>query len=344
MNPTEILRAIFLPLTQLTVLLAIALFAVFATIGMNGGVLGIFVLILLLPPVFRFQMIVLEACARGEEPDPLDAEYFSWIGNAWSLFPLPLVVFITWAAIAAGIRFGEGAGLAVLLLAAALLPASLIVLVVTRSPLQSLNPLAILGVLRTAGVSFLIASAYLFLTSWLCLNLGPLPLVLANFIQLFLTFSFFSLTGTLVAPHRLFEDVYISDAVEPDEDELRAEAEKMRESAVNHAYGFVSRGNREGGFRHVMGEIAKDGDPAGAWAWYFNRMLGWENQQHALFFAQHYVRDALRHGEDVAALKVIMRCRLVDPGFKPFPEDRQAAIKAAETHRNIELADVLKRG
>ena len=118
----------------------------------------------------------------------------------------------------------------------------------------------------------------------------------------------------------------------------------MREDVVNHAYGFISRDNREGGFRHVIGEIEKDRDPAGAWAWYFNRMLGWDNQQHALFFAQHYVRDALRHGEDVAALKVIMRCRLVDSRFKPFPEDRQAAIEAAENNRNIELADVLKRG
>ena len=73
-------------------------------------------------------------------------------------------------------------------------------------------------------------------------------------------------------------------------------------------------------------------------------MLGWENQQHALFFAQHYIHDALRHGERVAALKAIMRCRLIDERFKPFPDDLPAAIAAAETTANMELAAVLKRG
>jgi hypothetical protein len=73
-------------------------------------------------------------------------------------------------------------------------------------------------------------------------------------------------------------------------------------------------------------------------------MLNWENKQHAMFFGQHHVADMLDHGEDIPALKAIMRCRLIDEAFKPFPEDVARAISAAETHRNIELAAVLKRG
>ena len=44
------------------------------------------------------------------------------------------------------------------------------------------------------------------------------------------------------------------------------------------------------------------------------------------------------------ALKVILRCRLIDAQFRPFPEDVPAAIEAAENSGNIELATVLKRG
>jgi hypothetical protein len=52
----------------------------------------------------------------------------------------------------------------------------------------------------------------------------------------------------------------------------------------------------------------------------------------------------LAHGERIPALKVIMRCRLIRDGFKPFPEDLPAAVQAAETSGNIELATVLKQG
>jgi hypothetical protein len=62
-----------------------------------------------------------------------------------------------------------------------------------------------------------------------------------------------------------------------------------------------------------------------------------------LFFAQHYIHDMLTHGERIPALKVIMRCRLIDEQFKPLPEDMPAAVQAAENSGNIELAAVLKQ-
>ena len=141
----------------------------------------------------------------------------------------------------------------------------------------------------------------------------------------------------------LFEEVGIPAPLEKTADEISGDVEKHRVGVLGHAYGFISRDNREGGFRHIMGEIDCDPDPVQAWAWYFGKMLGWENQQHALFFAQHYIRDALKHGDDVVALKVIMRGRLIDEQFRPAREDIPAAIGAAERHGNTELAAVLKR-
>jgi hypothetical protein len=51
----------------------------------------------------------------------------------------------------------------------------------------------------------------------------------------------------------------------------------------------------------------------------------------------------LKHGENIPALKVIMRCRLADEEFHPFRDDLPAAIEAAQRSGNIELAAVLKR-
>jgi hypothetical protein len=72
-------------------------------------------------------------------------------------------------------------------------------------------------------------------------------------------------------------------------------------------------------------------------------MLRWEQKEPALFFAQHYIHDMLQHGENIPALKAIMRCRLINQQFRPLQEDLQAAISAAESSGNIELAAVLKR-
>jgi hypothetical protein len=344
MKPAELARAALLPLTEPAVLLPLVLFALLAALGIYGGLIGLFLLVLLLPPVFRFQMLVLEATARGVKPEPLEAENFSFAGSGWALFPLPLVILVVWLAVAIAARFGETAQLLFLFAAAGVWPAILAVLAITRSPLQSINPVAIGRLLRACGGTFWIASVYLFVTGWLCLQLDALPLPLEILVQLMLSFSFFAVTGALIEPHGLVDDVYIPDAREPDAGDIRGDIEKNRVAVLGHAYGFISRDNRKGGFNHIMDAIGKDADPAAAWAWYFNRMLGWENQQHALFFAQHYIHDALQHGERVAAAKAIMRCRMVDERFRPFAEDVPAAIEAAQSVANHELAAVLKRG
>lgn len=344
MKPSDVGRAIAYPLTAPAVLVPLVVFWLLISFATWGGVLGLFLLFLVIPAVFRFQMIVLEARARGVEPATPGVEFFNWFGNAWSLFPAPISILLVWAILESGENFGLAAAGGTAFLASVFFPASLAVLAITHSPLQSLNPVAIAGLLGRCGSTLWIATAFLFLSCWLIYLSDLMPAMLGNFLQLLLSFSFFSLVGSLIEPFGVVDEVYLPDVVETSDEKLRDDIEKHRAGVLSHAYGFISRDNRQGGMRHVIADIGKDDDPAAAWAWYFDRMLGWENQQHALFFAQHYVRDALRHGEDITALKVIMRCRLVSAGFKPFSEDRQAAVAAAERHRNIELADVLKRG
>jgi hypothetical protein len=344
MKPSDIGRAIAYPLTAPAVLVPLVVFWLLISFATWGGVLGLFLLFLVIPAVFRFQMIVLEARARGVEPATPGVEFFNWFGHAWSLFPVPISILLVWAILESAENFGLAAAGGTAFLASVFFPASLAVLAITHSPLQSLNPVAIARLLGRCGSTLWVATAFLFISCWLMYLSQLMPAMLAGFVQLLLSFSFFSLVGSLLEPFGIVDEVYIPDALEKSTDELRSDIEKNRTDVLTHAYGFISRDNREGGIRHVVAEIAKESDPAAAWAWYFDRMLGWENQQHALFFAQHYVHDALRHGEDITALKVIMRSRLVGADFKPFPEDRQAAVAAAEHHRNIELADVLKRG
>lgn len=344
MKPIDILRAIVYPVTSTSVLVPLLVFWLAVSLAAWGGLLGLFLLFLVVPALLRFQMIVLEARARGAEPATPDIDFFSWFGNAWTLFPVVLSALGIWAVIGTGMKFGTQWAAVVSLVVSLLLPASLSILAITRSPLQSLNPVAIFRLIERCGVALLIASVYLEITGWLTYLSADLPFLLANFVQIFLIFSFFSVTGTLIEPYDLFEEVDIHAPLEKSAEEISSDVEKSRVAALGHAYGFISRDNREGGFQHIFSEIEKDPDPVAAWKWYFDRMLGWEQQQHALFFAQHYIHDMLAHGERIPALKVIMRCRLIDAHFKPAHDDIPAAVQAAESSGNIELAAVLKQG
>jgi len=197
--------------------------------------------------------------------------------------------------------------------------------------------------LRRCAATFWIAPVFLVLSAWLSLQAQALPMMLAILLQMFLSFAFFSLTGSLIEPFGLMADVSIPDALQAGEDEIAAVLEKERTAVLNHAYGFISRGNRAGGFKHVTRWAAASPDSAASWRWFFERMLAWENQEHALFFAQLYIHDMLQHGENIPALKVLMRCRLLSERFRPLSEDLRTVILAAETSGNTELAAVLKR-
>lgn len=352
MTPTDYLRAIVAPVVELSLLLPLLLF--WATFGFAawaltqlgpGATIGaILIFFLSLPPLFRFQAHIVRSYANGRAPDALDAEYFSWIGNLWSLFPLLLAIGIGVASYQATAAWGVTGTWVVFIVAVAVWPASLAVLVITHSVLQAVNPIALFNIYERAGASFLVAPAYILALSLIIAELAPLPVWAAIGIALFMMFSVASLTGSLIAPSRLTEDVYIPEALEPDQRQISGDLQKLREATLAHAYGFVSRDNREGGFTHLFDAIAEDPDPVGAWDWYLKSMFQWEDSVHALFFAQRYIHDALAHGEDVRALKVILRCQHENERFRPLREDVPGLIAAAERSGNTELAEVLRRG
>ena len=344
MNVNELVKAIFFPLTETSVLFAMIVFWLLSALAGAAGLLGIWLAIIILPALFRYQLFLLEAQARGLKPQPPGIEFFSLTHGIWMLFPVVVAVAIGWGAYASYAAGGAAAMLAVLAVAGFIYPAILGVLAITHSPLQSINPVALHRFISGCGVSYGIAPAYLLLIVFLISMTGDFAHFVRSFVEMFFVFSFHSVIGGVIAPKGFADDVYIPDTDSPDDKGVQADIEKSRVAVLAHAYGFISRDNREGGFKHLFREIEKDPDPVAAWKWYFDKMLGWEQQQHALFFAQHYIHDMLTHGERVPALKVIMRCRLIDEYFKPAPEDIPVAIEAAESSGNIELAAVLKQG
>jgi hypothetical protein len=338
-------RALAYPITQVSVLLALLMFWGVLEVVMFAGIFGLFFAILLLPALPRYLMLILEARSRGKHPEPIDVDLFLWFSGAWGLFPSVWIAVLIYTAYIVGSMFGGVAALAAQSIILTFMPASLSVLAVTHSPIESLNPRAVGGLIRRAGGRYLVAVAYAIVAAILVWWIAALPLpdYLRELIVVYLVFAFFTLVGEVVRPLQLHQEVDIHDPTELGAEEIGAALSVERTSVLNHAYGFVSRGNRAGGLQHIAGWLEKDPEPQTAWAWFFEQMLQWEVHEPALVFAQQYLSRLLQNEESVTAVKVMLRCRMMNEAFKPLEQDTALAIEAANRCDNTELASFLER-
>ena len=111
---------------------------------------------------------------------------------------------------------------------------------------------------------------------------------------------------------------------------------------ISHAYGFISRGNREGGFAHILDWIQQEADVHAASAWFFTAMMKWESKQPALFYAQTYLAHLLHHDDDTVALKLLSACLHVDSTWRPRSEDRDAVNDLAVKYARKDLLEKLR--
>lgn len=341
---TDVLRELAFPARNVTVLLSALFIFLMLEFAIFGGLLGLFLLFLVLPSLFHYLMRLLDARSRGAEPGPLDADDLMWFHAPWRLFMIVHLVFAGYALWIFASLYKLPGVLVTGALIAAVLPASLAVLAITRSPLQSLHPGAIGRLIGHTGAGYWLLPGYLVCAAAALLWLGKLgwPAFVTEFVAFYLVLVFFSLSGAVVRPGNLHEEVDIYDPVEPDAGVIETRLLQQRTGVLNHAYGFISRDNRKGGFGHIENWLREDPDPESAWAWFFDQMLRWEDSLPALLFAQSYLGQLLANGQDGQAVKVMMRCRLHNEDFAPLAHDIPAAIVAAENSGNQELAAFLR--
>jgi len=344
MKASDILREFAYPARNVTVLVSALFIFLMLEFAAFGSLLGLFLAFLILPSLFHYLMRILDARAKGKDPGPLEADDLFWFHRAWSLFMLVHVVVVIYAIYIFGSMYKLPGLLITAMLLAAVVPASLAVLAITKSPLESLNPRAIAGLINRTGSDYWILPTYFLLAGFVMLRIGSLPWpdFVLEFIGFYLTLVFFSLTGAVVQPHNFYDEVEIYEPVEPGQNALDADLLKERTAVLNHAYGFISRGNRAGGFKHIDNCLQQDPDPESAWGWFFDQMMHWETKYPALLFGQSYLSQLLKNGEKMAAVKVMMRCRHENADFAPLADDLGPAIEAAEQCQSQELAAFLR--
>lgn len=358
MSPARLLREIAYPLTTPAVLLAMVMFFLLIRLAYTGsmlllagnvlaiaiGIFGIVALIALLPGLFRYLLNVLDARIAGREVEPPVIEDFSWMTGLWPRMPLIILAAGGWAALTLNEHWGVLPAVALSMVLLLFYPASIGLLSLTRSWLGSINPLAIATLLEICGHGYFIVPAvvgslagFLYVLSWY-----DFPGLLLEFGFMYLFFLMFSLTGVVLAASNVLKHVENPPPVEPGAEAIEAVAEKQRMATLDHAYGLVSRGNRAGGFAHIDAFLSTSGGGMDNYRWFFENMLRWENPDPALHFAQRYLARLLDSGEHHQALKLLGRCLLESPRFRPLPEDRDRVLDLLEELGREDLARQLK--
>ncbi|MFQ6005390.1 MAG: hypothetical protein ACE5OQ_07785 [Woeseia sp.] len=329
----------------MAVVLALITFLVFEALAEAAGLLGLWLLLAILPAYFRYLLYLLEARAHGRDAPVPGIELFNWVENFWTLPPLVLVSFLIWGEYLLMSKLGFGAAAMPGVLGFVLCPASMAVLALTRSPLESLNPAALIRVAKACGPDYVLIPASLIAAAvliWFLVFLAA-PYLLIKGAVIYASFLMFTMTGRVLGEHSITIPVEMPPAREPDAAQLEIERTRGRTRVLDHAYGFISRGNRQGGLRHLYRWIDDQADRDAAYRWFFDEMLQWESKDPALFLAQKYVGWLLSQGRDTESLKLIGRCLLEDPRFRPLPEDIGAALAAAERSGNLDLVESLRR-
>lgn len=344
MKSSELLREIVYPLTNLTVVLAMLFFWLMFLLVAKAGLIGIWLLVMVAPAYFRYLLALLEERANGRSAPVPSVEMFAPADSLWTLTPLILLALLIWSGIwADGTQYAwlsRTFGFLIFFIA----PASLGILAITHSPNESLNPMAIIRMIRVCGADYLMILATIVGIT------GSLYLFAANDVPYFLidlgnsyqTVLLFTLTGALLHAKDLAVDLHIEATGEVGEEDIARDLENDRRQVANHAYGFISRGNRDGGFAHIFDWIRKESDVDAASAWFFGEMMKWEEKEAALFYAQTYLSHLLHREQDAQALKLMSTCIHVNPRWKPTAADRQHAIELATRFQRHDLLESLR--
>lgn len=344
MKATDIGRELLYPFTDMALLAAMITFALLAALADAAGRFGIWLGLIILPAFFRYALYLLEARAHGHGAPVPGIELFNWVDNFWALFPLVFLAIVIWSEWYIAVNFSLTAAQWLLIAFLFIYPASLAVLGITRSPLASLNPVALWRMISICGRDYFwippIVIALAFAVVWI--ERFDLPFIIPEIAANYAFFLLFTLTGAVLSAHNVVDEVDIDAPVERTEEELVQDLIKERQKVANHAYGFISRGNRDGGFAHIRQWLETEMALDEAYKWFFHEMLKWETKDPALFFAQEYLPRLLRWQMDNEALKLIARCLHENPRWRPRQEDRDEVHELATRHDREDLVKQLK--
>ena len=211
---------------------ALATFVLLLRLAAAAGLLGIWLAVIVVPAFLRYLTMIAEARARGTEAETPGIEFFTLGGSLWTLFPVVPILAAAFLVRWTGEMFGDLPAIVVALGLMALLPAMIGALIITHSPLQSLNPRTIDRFIRCCGVDYWYAPATAMLIVFVPALLGSAPIWAQIIVEIYFIAVFFAVIGAITRQANLVDDVDVPASVEPDVGSVLAQLERKRTGIV----------------------------------------------------------------------------------------------------------------
>jgi hypothetical protein len=298
----------------------VIVFALLLSIAAKAGFLGIPLAFILTSWFFKYAYILLDHTVRGfDEPPTLDIQMLNPLDEQRPLAQLAILGLIYVAVMFVRDTLGETSALAVAVVAALLLPASVAILGLEGNVFKAVYPVAwgrmilglgpmyalVLGVI--AGYSLLIA----LLVRW---ELW-LPVQIAIF--MFSILSIFSVLGGALYERR--HELELETWVSPERTEELRRQQDLRESerAVTEAYGQVRVGSHTRAWQMLQAWLTARGHDPEDYRWLCGRVAAWGDPRYVTRLTEDYVDRLLRLKRNGEALDVVSARLAEDPSFRP---------------------------
>ena len=332
MSTQDFLRYLLLP-ARPTVLVLIAALSLGFLVAPYGGLVGIVLALLLLLWLCNYGYVLLEQIANGaSEPPVLAVEMLNPITEHRPLLQLGIMLLVYSVLQLLAWYLSPALAIALGVLAAGALPASIGALGVGNSFLQAVDPRALWHIVRALGPAYAAILAVMLLEGlglWQLEARSLLPRWLLIPAAQLAWLSVYALIGGALYERREALGHEAIDTPERRAQRVWLAREQEREHFLDAIYGEARGGNLAGAWHRIEGELARQQHAFEFYEWMLERLRRLDDPGLARRLAQHYVTRALAR-DNARVTRVVQRCLADDASFRPR--------SAAETLRVAELA------
>ena len=344
MSTEGFFRELVYPFTNLTLCLWIIVATVLAAIASAAGLFGLWLLLLLVPAWCKYLVLMLRDRMLGLEPSVPAVELFNPVEKFWALGGAALFILLILAVSGLERVYGPLTAAVAGTVTFAAYPVAVASMAVGQSGLAGLNLPKHLMIIQRIGWRYLQVFLALSLAGCLVLlaEVFHLPQILQSFLSAYSVVLLFSFTGALLYQCRGRLGIETHRSPEKTEERFLKQTEAEYRQVATHAYGFISRGNRAGGMKHIRDYLDAGGHDSEALRWFYNELCSWDIEGPALEISNVYLASLLARGENHTALKVAYACLERDHRYRPPPQIAEVLIEHAEACGWNEFADRLR--
>jgi hypothetical protein len=301
------------------ILVVAVTYAVLSELASMAGLFGIPLMILVLCSLWRYCYTLLGAFAVGRPRAPIpDAESANPWGD-WGPLLHAFLFMLVIAVLPATRAFGDDAqGLAVRLAITlpfvAFFPASAAIMGVTGNLVAAVNPAsiaAVLAVLRFDYVRLIAMLAVLFAVPPMLEQMlgrgGFLGGLAAAAFAMWAQLAAYAAIGRVVNEHG--DEFDLQSEFDRREEQDERARDRDWQTVLDRAYGSIRSGLVTQGYHEIRLFAESEGETLQVYQWLFNRMLAWENRQHAAALATRFVDRLIAAGRVHDALELVDHCR-----------------------------------